>query len=760
MARQTNLCARVTSWRVKALFREHLRLRLMLWIVLIPAPPLLLTVWFGQQAYTELAERMHRAADQLARQTATTLNRILYERERDAQFVSSLPAIKMVDPPRMIQILNQAVTTYAPYYRLMIVVGKDGAILAANDRDGRGQPLPGRPLIGRMVKEEPWFAPALSRWRQRRAEGTIEVRTIAPDPLVHEAIGQDLPVMRLAAPVWSEQGSLQAVWVAWVDGAIVLDALRGAADDGTGQQGLVVSLFDRDDRILGLSGQDRPGASATVLAQQALAEPGLGWTVKVFPASGREPSRFPFSLPVLLLVGGTIAGGAILLGWLATRQILDPLERLAKEAEIYAAAKRGGFTIQPGRADAIGWLQKALAAMTQELETKTTALKIEAAEHRRAEREARTAQRSLDMLLAQSPDLVVFTQPDGTISRFNRGAERLLGYAEAEVLGQPASCLYAHGEDRQALVAEVEAKGEVVAREVRLQAKDGCLKDVSLTLVPLQDAEGGAVGLVGFGKDITELKQLERDLKMSNQELEHFTFSISHDLQTPLRGIHGFADLLLRRAKDRLQDKEIHYLVRMRAGADRMAALINDLLDLSRIGRIAHPPEACDMGELVAQARSEIEPLIKKTGARIQVERPLPVVEADRIRLIRVWVNLLSNAVKFVTPGAPPTVTVGAAGPHEREDRREWTFFVRDNGIGIAPAYHQQIFEIFRRLHTYEEYEGTGAGLAIVKRVVEFHGGRVWVESQEGEGSTFWFTLPEEAGTTAARADRRVAEPR
>lgn len=737
---------------VTTLLREHLRLRLMLWILVIPAPPLLLTGWFGQQAYTELAERMQQAADQLARQTATTLNRILSERAQDAQFVSSLPAIRMVDPPRMIQILNQAVTTYAPSYRVMLVVGTDGTILAANDRDGRGQPLPGRSLIGRTVKAEPWFASALSRWRQRQVEGTIEVHSLAPDPLVHEAVGQDLPVMRLIAPVWSEQGSLQAVWVAWVDGAVVLDALRGAADDGTSHQGFVVSLFDQDDRILGLSGRDWPVASATALAQQALAEPGLGWTIKVFPAPGRAPSGFPFSLPVLVLVGGTIAGGALLLGGLATRQILDPLERLAKEAEIYAATKRGGFTIQPGRADAIGGLQKALAAMTQELETKTTALTREAAEHHRATQEAQAAQRSLDMLLAQSPDLVVFTQPDGTISRFNRGAERLLGYREAEVFGQRASCLYVRGEDRLGLVAEVQATGEVVAREVQLRDKEGQVKEVSLTLVPLQDAEGGAVGFVGFGKDITALKQLERDLKLSNQELEHFTFSISHDLQTPLRGIHGFADLLLRRAKDRLEDKEVHYLVRMRAGAARMAALINDLLELSRIGHIAQPSEACDMEALVAQARSEIEPLITTTGARIQVERPLPVVEADRLRLVRVWVNLLSNAVKFSKPGVPPLVTVGAAGPQERDDRREWAFFVRDNGIGIAPEYHQQIFEIFRRLHTYEEYEGTGAGLAIVKRIIEFRGGRVWVESQEGAGSTFWFTLPEEAGTATARA--------
>jgi signal transduction histidine kinase len=120
----------------------------------------------------------------------------------------------------------------------------------------------------------------------------------------------------------------------------------------------------------------------------------------------------------------------------------------------------------------------------------------------------------------------------------------------------------------------------------------------------------------------------------------------------------------------------------------------------------------------------------------------LPVVMADRIRMQRVWVNLLSNAIKYVQPGEIPVVTVGSTGRRTQGAREEWALYVRDNGIGIAPEYHQQIFEVFRRLHTHEQYEGTGAGLAIVKRVVEFHWGRVWVESQEGQGSTFWFTLP------------------
>lgn len=902
-------------------FRQHLRLRLLLWIVAIPAPPLLLTLWFAQQNYADLVDRMQRSAEQLAGQTAATLSRILFERERDAQLLSALPAVRSLDQPRMTVILNQTVTAYAPHYRLIVVAGQDGSILAVNDVDGSGRPLRSRALLGQSLTTKDWFAQELVRASRSHGPTPVRLESLGPDPLVEQVYGEDLPLVRVTAPIHSERGTLQGVWVAWVDGAVLLDALRDSSHGLNDQSGLLVGLYDRDELALGFSTQGRPPSFGRPLVERPLGAP-FGWTLRVYPAADAASPRAPLTLPMVLVVLGSIAGGAVLLGWLTTRQILDPLERLAKQAEAF----RGGpsrFTVDAGRTDAIGAIQQALASMAVEVEATSQSLAHEASERRKSEREAQTlaernrrlaevgivlmkelslddllrtiveqgcalfgarygalgiiggdgrltrfipvgmdeatmqqigalptgkgllgaplsagvlrvehmmehpqaggfpphhpvmntllavsiqsrnrqigrlyftekeggafseadelivgtlaalaaaaienatlfettqiqqglleaeerearnARAGLDTLLAQAPDLIIFTQPDGTIVRFNRGAEQMLGYAEAEMLGHPAARLYADAEDRRALVAEVEARGEVVGREVQLKAKDGHLVDLSLTLVPFKDHAGQAIGLVGFGKDVTELKRMERALKASNQELEHFTFSISHDLQTPLRGIHGFADILLRRAKDKLNEKEVHYLTRMQVGAERMAALINDLLELSRIGRVTYPFEACAMEELLDQACGELESVIRATQAQVQAERPLPVVAVDRIRMQRVWVNLLSNAIKYVAPGTMPVVTVGTTGRRMRDGRAEWVFFVRDNGIGIAPEYHQQIFEVFRRLHTHEQYEGTGAGLAIVKRIVEFHQGRVWVESREGGGSTFWFTLPQ-----------------
>lgn len=727
------------SGRAAAFVRRHLRLRLMLWILLIPAPPLLLTLWFAQQSYSDLADRMRESADLLAGQTATTLGRIVYERDRDSLVFSALPAVRSLDPARLPEVLDQVVEGYSPQYRLVLVADVHGRVLASSGEAGPAGNVRRVPE-GTTVADEPWFREAMA-WPGGPGPPPIAATGLAPDPLLHRLIGDDTPLLRLSLPIRSPRGAGQAVWTGWVNGSVFLDALRASSKAAGGEAGLVVGLFDREGRPMGFSVHGLPDRLGPPLVERAVPGGGLGWTVRVYADHAAGGSQTPWTIPAIAAIVACIAGGAVLLGWLTTRHILAPMERLAAEA-----ADPGGegvrFTVEPGRGDAIGTLQRALAGMTAQLDAATAALRREVLERRRSEWEAQTARAGLETLLAEAPDLIVFTDPDGAITRFNHGAEALLGWRETEMVGRSAGALYARPEDRTALVRDVATHGHVAGREVRLKGKDGRVLDVSLTLVRLADHTGLPAGMVGFGRDITAMKRLEHALRTSNEELEHFTFTISHDLQTPLRGIHGFADLLLRRAKDRLELKEVHYLQRMQAGADRMAALINDLLDLSRVGRVRNAFEDCPMGKLVAEARAELEPLIKQRGAHLHVEGDLPVLQGDRVRLLRVWVNLLSNAVKYGKPGEAPSVVVGVQGPRPREGGEEWAFFVRDRGIGIAPDYHEQVFEVFRRLHTHEEYEGTGAGLAIVKRIVEFHRGRVWVESTEGEGSTFWFTLP------------------
>jgi signal transduction histidine kinase len=230
-----------------------------------------------------------------------------------------------------------------------------------------------------------------------------------------------------------------------------------------------------------------------------------------------------------------------------------------------------------------------------------------------------------------------------------------------------------------------------------------------------------------------------RELQRSNQELEEFAYAASHDLQEPLRMISGHLQLLERRYKGRLgedADEFIHYAV---DGAKRMDQLIVDLLAYSRVGTHGHPFAPVDLNQVVARARENLTLRIEESKATVDIET-LPQVHGDLIQLTQLFQNLLSNALKFCQR-ANPVVEITCT-PALQNPERFWMLSVKDNGIGIEPQYFDRIFQIFQRLHTRDEYPGTGIGLAICKRIVERHGGRIWLESKPGEGTTFFFTLP------------------
>ena len=243
-------------------------------------------------------------------------------------------------------------------------------------------------------------------------------------------------------------------------------------------------------------------------------------------------------------------------------------------------------------------------------------------------------------------------------------------------------------------------------------------------------------------RDITERKRAEEkleqslaDLERSNQELEQFAYVASHDLQEPLRMISSYTQLLAKRYEGRLDDKAqkyVHYAV---DGAVRMQTLINDLLAYSRVGTRGRPPEFTDSHSALGEARRNLAVLIRETRAVISND-DLPTVRADPSQLALVFQNLLANAIKFHGK-APPRVHVSA-----QDHGLEWVFAVKDNGIGIEPQHAERVFVIFQRLHTREEYPGTGIGLAVCKRIVERHGGKIWFTSEPGNGSTFFFTIP------------------
>jgi signal transduction histidine kinase len=234
-----------------------------------------------------------------------------------------------------------------------------------------------------------------------------------------------------------------------------------------------------------------------------------------------------------------------------------------------------------------------------------------------------------------------------------------------------------------------------------------------------------------------------REISAVNADLEDFNYVISHDLKEPLRSIAGFAAILEEDSGERLDEESRDHLDRIRRSAERAQVLIGDLLKLSRVGRSELPREPVDVAEVLDGVRQDLAGLLQGRDARLVVEGTMPVVRGSSAHLREVFQNLVSNGLKF-NRSPQPTVTVRSFPVDDGT-----CFSVQDNGIGIDRQYHDKIFRVFTRLHTREEYEGTGAGLAIVKKIVEKHGGRVWVDSSQGQGATFFFTVPGPTGTEA-----------
>jgi PAS domain S-box-containing protein len=331
-----------------------------------------------------------------------------------------------------------------------------------------------------------------------------------------------------------------------------------------------------------------------------------------------------------------------------------------------------------------------------------------------------------------------------------------------ELLGDPAdnsgdaARSPIHPADRERVMTAVQESVRSRAEyhvEYRIAGRDGRLRWVSARGRVLDDASGGPGVMQGVVLDITlrkasELKvEIENEvleakvaartaaLERSNQELRQFAYVASHDLQEPLRMVGSYLQLLERRYKDRLDGPALEFIAFAVDGATRMKQLINDLLEYSRVERSDRELAQTESSRPVSEALANLAASIKEAGAEVSVE-DLPRIRADHVQLRQLFQNLIGNAVKFRGP-RPSRVRVRAqrSGP-------EWIFAVEDNGIGIEPRFYDRIFEVFQRLHSREEYPGTGIGLAICKKIVERHGGRIWVESRAGEGTTFFFTLP------------------
>ena len=312
-----------------------------------------------------------------------------------------------------------------------------------------------------------------------------------------------------------------------------------------------------------------------------------------------------------------------------------------------------------------------------------------------------------------------------------------------------------HPSERARVRAALEASrqsGAPFTREERIVRPDGEARDLYVWGRALRDGQGQVIGLAGASQDITEMRRAERDLatrardlERSNADLEQFAYAASHDLQEPLRMVASYVTLIARRYRGKLDRDADEFIAFAVDGAERMQKLIRDLLTYSRVTRITRPMEPVDLGQTLRTAMTNLKVAIEDSGACVTAE-PLPTVKGDATGLTALVQNLLSNAVKFRGEG-PPNIHVGVERGGD-----EWRISIRDNGIGFDPAQAARMFVIFQRLHAAEKYEGSGIGLAISRKIVERHGGRIWAESNAGGGATFHFTLPVASPEPAAAA--------
>lgn len=401
-------------------------------------------------------------------------------------------------------------------------------------------------------------------------------------------------------------------------------------------------------------------------------------------------------------------------------------------------------------------LEQRVEQRTAQLASANQQLMDEVHERTQAEQSLEMDRNFLTALLESLQEGIIACDVNGRISRYNTAAARMChGQATSdspdawwEHLRLIDSQTDSRLEGNNWPLARVLREGQYDAHEITLITPDDAHRVVSISGRTIQGDDGRVLGGVISLHDITEVVETRRrlndvieELQRSNRELQDFASVASHDLQEPLRKIQAFGDRLKVTQGDRLTDQGQDYLARMHNAAGRMQVLINDLLAFSRVTTRAQPFEKVDLAQIVHDVLDDLEERITSSGGRVEVGQ-LPDLHADPLQLRQLLQNLISNALKFHKPNVPPLVRISAEIRSNENDEQLIELRIQDNGIGFDEKYLDRIFNIFQRLHGRGEYEGTGVGLAVCRKIVTRHGGELTAHSRSGEGATFVVTLP------------------
>jgi PAS domain S-box-containing protein len=449
---------------------------------------------------------------------------------------------------------------------------------------------------------------------------------------------------------------------------------------------------------------------------------------------------------------------AVILVYLLTNYFLNYQRVLRALVILQAGTKAIGtgnleYRIDDQHQDEFGELSRAFNQMTTNLHEITSSkadLEREIAERQMVEEALRTSENRLRSLV-EADIIGVFTRDrKGQVKSANAVFLNLVGASSQAVEDNALNVLDLippanHDQELEWMQASLMKQNQ--PQEKIYQRKDG--KTIPVLVGEAQVGQGEQFEWIGFVLDLTELKQAQsalaesvEKLRISNQELEQFAFIASHDLKEPLRKIRSFSDMLAKRLGDKLDANTLDLFFRMQNAAERMQLMIDDLLELSRVGRRGEPFMLVSLSDLAGDVVSDLDTRIKAEGGSVEIE-PLPMIESDPVQIRQLLQNLIGNAIKYHRPEEGPVIKVWCQEEPQRYNKiPKVTLFVNDNGIGIQEEYLEKIFQPFTRLHGRDAYEGNGMGLAICRKIVERHHGEITAHSILGQGSTFMVTLP------------------